>query len=370
MLIFTSLLLFLRTNTGENFYSVAIVNDMFTTDFVSRTDVTGVESFLDDVGFELLASADGKIPQIRGLSVIVNPIRLRAQRTKKIDCPRNVKTSVEACYAPEYNDDTKSTDTIGTGAFPWSVYKTEDETRIHRTTEGELSSYDGGGYILDFDPMQTYETWKEKLAEVKENKFYDSSMRSLFITFTIFNPSTSDWVACEYLYEFSTMGLVIPSHGIVRPFKPNIFETGSEKGLRAADFLRFFLSIYILAVLFVKRIFQMKSLSKLFTIKMVVQLASDLLVVALVITIFSLAIVLSDESTQKVLDSKEYVDFVQKGYWFSVIFILESYLFLVILLKIVFITSVFKTMKIISMSFGIAMKQLLAYALIMFPILA
>jgi len=73
--------------------------------------------------------------------------------------------------------------------------------------------------------------------------YYSRSTRSLFISFTIFSPSTNLWVACEFLYEFSIIGLVNPAYALIRPFKPNLIETDRESGLLVADIMRLILAI-------------------------------------------------------------------------------------------------------------------------------
>lgn len=191
----------------------------------------------------------------------------------------------------------------------------------------------------------------------------------MIINFTLFSPSKSVWMAFEYMYETSVIGLALPARAIAKPFIPNIFETSREKGLRTAEFLRFFLVFYIFAIIIVKRIVQLKSLSKIFKIEMLIHLGSDMFIVCITITIFALCIQLSSSSTQDLLDSEQYVDYVQKAYLFHLIFILEGYLFLVLLIKLIYIVSVSRAMKIAILSFGLAIKQLLAYALLIFPII-
>lgn len=157
-LLFTCLLLFLRTNTSENFYSVSLIDGLFDKQFQAVSSKTEMYTFLTDyIGKELLAtkittetcscenrsaysntpntctcSGGGQdsrycvdttanntlktdvctcsvttgtnyscqvsyynIPQLRGLSILVGPIRLRSQRSKSTECPRAVRTSIK-----------------------------------------------------------------------------------------------------------------------------------------------------------------------------------------------------------------------------------------------------------------------------------
>lgn len=90
MLMFTCILLFMRSNTVENYYSVSLIDNLYQDEFADKTNLEGVIEFLNTIGDELLANvttnSDGSesvvVPQIRGLSILVGPIRLRTQKTK------------------------------------------------------------------------------------------------------------------------------------------------------------------------------------------------------------------------------------------------------------------------------------------------
>lgn len=287
-------------------------------------------------------------------------------------CEITVQSSTADCYEAQYNSRTKFTENIveDIDTYPWAVYKSESETGISRTINGDFSSYDGSGYVVDFDPMKTAYDWEDQMDELFNNGMFDKSTRSLIITFTIFSPSISMWVSCEFMYEFSVVGLVNPSFMIVRPFRPNILETSHEEGLWATEFFRLFLTVYILAVLVVKRVIQMKSLTKLFSFDVLYTLISDIAIVALSVTIFALVLVLSSKSTQSCIDNTTFTDFVLKAYWYNVIFILESFLLFFIVSKLLAIFAVSQNLTVIRMSFNIAIKQLISYAIIIFPILS
>jgi len=168
MLVFTCILLFMRSSTSDGHYAVTVLRQIFVENFKEQTDLVGVRSFLDDVGLNLLArnvTEDGvtkvQIPQLRGLSIVVEPIRIRQQRTKRNEncIEQTTSNSTSDCYESEYNSDTKNTTTIGDGSEQWHTYQTEKDTKITRTANGDFSDYDGSGYIVDFDPMKTYEDW-------------------------------------------------------------------------------------------------------------------------------------------------------------------------------------------------------------------
>ena len=186
------------------------------------------------------------------------------------------------------------------------------------------------------------------------------------------NPSTGIWVAVEYLYEISVLGLVNPTRATVRPFKPNLLETGREIGLYVAEFMRLFLLIYIIGACIIVKIVQLQSLSKIFSINMLLQLGSDLALVIISIIIFAFVQVLSDKSTQELLDTDytvEYIYYVTKGNIYSQIFILEALLFVLTMLKLIYVLSIVRTIRIISLSFELAMRHLISYGIVFMPIL-
>lgn len=58
-LLFTCLLLFMRTNTVENYYSVSLVNNLFQQTFEETSSLAEVYEFLESIGDELLAVTNG-----------------------------------------------------------------------------------------------------------------------------------------------------------------------------------------------------------------------------------------------------------------------------------------------------------------------
>lgn len=221
--------------------------------------------------------------------------------------------------------------------------------------------------------MQTYTAWEELQNELTDftsaNPYYDGSTRSLFITFTIYSPSTNLWVACEFLYELSVMGLVNPSYSLIRPFKPNLLENSKERGLWAAEFLRLFGTLYIFVVLIVQKVVKMKSLTKLFSLEIMLSIMIDLAIVVFCITIFILTLILSSDDTQALVDANVYTDFVEKAYWYNLIFLLESFLLLFIIVKFLQ-QNISTSLTIQLMAFANSLKILLSYSILIFPILA
>lgn len=72
---------------------------------------------------------------------------------------------------------------------------TEKETKISRDTSGVFTNYDGTGYVVDFDPMLKTTDWDRMITDLKEADFFSEDIRAVHVSFTLFAPSTSYWVA-------------------------------------------------------------------------------------------------------------------------------------------------------------------------------
>jgi len=95
MMIFTLIVLLMRKypegTTNINYWSSSMIRNLFIDTF--ENDVTNVDAIYDflntTVGPNLLIDDDaGTTPQLRTLSIIVGPIRLRQVRTVKGNCAK------------------------------------------------------------------------------------------------------------------------------------------------------------------------------------------------------------------------------------------------------------------------------------------
>jgi len=107
----------------------------------------------------------------------------------------------------------------------------------------------------------------------------------------------------------------------------------------------------------------------LFDLTIIIDLVLDLAIVAFCITIFILVLILSNKPTQDCIDAVEFTDFIEKAYWYNVIFILESFLLLFIVIKFLQ-QNVSRSLNVQLKSFANSIKVLISYAIIVFPILA
>ena len=364
LLLFTCLLLFLRPLRSEN-YVVYIVNNQIVTNLKLVSDLTSLVSFLKSSGSLLLINPTSSVaPPLRTQTVLIGPIRLRAQRRSKTNCDVNLGDSLINWYS-----DTESTDDIGDATYSWQSYTSASSNGIKLDIDGNFGTYGGGGYVVDFDPMDSVDKWNDKISELVNNGYFDQSIMWLFVTFTSYNPTTGGWISVNMLFEFSKMGLISPSSSITKIFIPNIFETSEEQGLRAVEFLRLFLSIYLVVFWIVVKIVQLPSINRIFSIEMILHLGWDIAIVWFIISIFAIVIVMWADSTQTLVNAKTYTDFTYIAYLYKLIFILESYLLNLILLKLLQSFSVFKIVRIVILSIGLSLRMMVAYTIIFFPIL-
>jgi hypothetical protein len=89
MLVFTVIILFLRNDVDKSYYLSRMVKDSFDESFNLAINTNLIYLYIRNVvGPELLEDASGVKPQLRSLSYLVGPIRIRQIRSTKTDCFR------------------------------------------------------------------------------------------------------------------------------------------------------------------------------------------------------------------------------------------------------------------------------------------
>lgn len=118
LLMFTLIILLLRNSTNDRYWNSRMVYNSFDTGFNAITDEASIYTFLKtQIGKKLLIDKD-YTPQLRKLSALVGPIRLRQVRTNVEECVRVWKDPVNSCYQSHYNSQTKHKGDICTG-YDW-----------------------------------------------------------------------------------------------------------------------------------------------------------------------------------------------------------------------------------------------------------
>ena len=200
------------------------------------------------------------------------------------------------------------------------------------------------------------------------NGYFNGATRAFFCYFNLYNPSKDIFISTEILIEFGNTGLVSPTHVHSRAYKAYVFETSEEKGVRAAEFFRFFCIFYISYFLIFLKHYKMKNWRKIIQYKYLEKLVVDILIVCFVFINFILIHVASDKTTDEILNSSEYIDLVHKGVLYDNIFILESILLFLLVLKILNVLTIIKSVRIIVKSISFAFKQVMTYMLIIMPL--
>jgi hypothetical protein len=200
--------------------------------------------------------------------------------------------------------------------------------------------------------------------------FLSAAVRALFVEFSLYNPSLDDWIAVEIYWEF-TPNMIFPSTIVSRTFDANLVESSSEQGVWASEFLRFFLSFYVLVACLIMRnkVWSLESLKKLLRLKYLQKVVIDSFIFLLIFCNFVMVLVLSNTSTQKLIDSDTYVDMIQKSSIYKAIVIIDSILILLLTFKIIHVFTIIKAVRVIVKTINLAFKQVLTYTIIIFPLL-
>ena len=371
MLTFTLIIMLLRRNTTGTYWNSSMVRNLFLTQF--ENDIANVDliyTFLkDSVGPNLLIDdTTGSIPQLRELSVIVDPIRFRQVRTVISKCTKVWLHETNSCYKSEYTSSTKETgdicEDIAEADKPdWCTFKTSAQSGIN-----SLQTYDGDGYIQDVPGVTVLSDWQTMIDEMESLQYFNASVRAFFLTFSLYNPSQDKFVSTEMLIELSNTGLVSPTHINVRSFRANVFQTSEEKGVRATEIFRLLTIFYIAFFQIGVKIYRLSSWKLVFLFKNFLKLIIDSLIIITILTNFVLIHLASDETPDEILNSSKYIDMVYKGVLYDQIFILESIILFLLVLKILHVMTIVKSVRIISKSISYAFKQVLTYMLIILPL--
>ena len=241
----------------------------------------------------------------------------------------------------------------------------------------KFSTYDGDGYVFDFNPDQNLTVWQEQIDLMKNQgsiagneKYLSPSTIAVLISFSLYNPSIDSWIAIEMLVEYSS-SVISPSYILSRNFDANLRETSGEKSIWALEFLRFFLSFYVLSCCIVIRnkLWKLISWKKFARLKNLIKIIVDICIVSLIFTNFVLVIVLSVDSTNKMVNTTTYIDMVEKSTLYKVITILDAFLIMLLVIKILHILTIIKSIRIIVKTINLVLKQVFIYTFIIFPML-
>jgi len=135
-------------------------------------------------------------------------------------------TLVDTCYG-SYDPSYASTSEYGPGAGTYGfAYISESEeataalesmmsgvetlqspsnplTFLTSDVLGDISDYDGSGFIVELTPLHTRDTWESNITFYRENAWINNQTRAVVITMNWYNPSYNYVTFAQFLVEFS-----------------------------------------------------------------------------------------------------------------------------------------------------------------------
>lgn len=174
---------------------------------------------------------------------LVGPFRLRQIRSEQTSCPSS-KDKVDDSGYVCYSSTSKDTSDIMTGDVPWMYYQSADDLGSSTETEGKLRVYDGSGYSMDFYTNTTLDSFRRAHDNMLNHGWISLGTRAIFLTLTLYDPNSDQWIYTKTLIEIGINGAVIPNRITPMVFRPNIFETTTDGSVAAMDTIRFVLAFY------------------------------------------------------------------------------------------------------------------------------
>ena len=184
----------------------------------------------------------------------------------------------------------------------------------------------------------------------------------------MYSPSEDLWVAVEIFIEFTSL-YISPNAINVYVFDNWLFEDSQEKGVRAVGFLRFFLSFYIAVFLIGIKFYRLKNFEKIFSFKQLKRIFIDATIVILMFVNLILENAFFSCSTEKEINKSSFIDIIGNAIIFNNIMIFDAILLLLVTIKVISVFTFVNSVRIIMKVIAKSIINILAYALILFPIL-
>lgn len=100
--------------------------------------------------------------------------------------------------------------------------------------KGNITTFQVGGYVEEFNRDITLETFKERLNYLKLQHFLDETTALVFIAFTMYSPSMNSWLSCNFLLERNSYNFISPFRAKLTAFQPNIYY--GDEGIKRFQF--------------------------------------------------------------------------------------------------------------------------------------
>ncbi|XP_069822091.1 polycystin-1-like protein 2 [Dendropsophus ebraccatus] len=191
-----------------------------------------------------------------GNSKLVGSARIRQVRVKKDTCPvaHVLQTTIEDCRAP-YSLDSEDMEQYGEqwnisalsnssdSSSAWS-YRSQSKLRSHPTW-GRLSTYRGGGYVVDLGGDRTAASGV--LQYLYNNIWLDTYTRAVFVEFTIYNANVNLFCLVRLMFETKALG-TFQTHADLQSIRLYPYTDGLHIFVVAAEVIYFLFVIYYMVI--------------------------------------------------------------------------------------------------------------------------
>ncbi|KAJ3432501.1 polycystin family member [Anaeramoeba flamelloides] len=189
-------------------------------------------------------------PYLYRANVQVGAVRIRQLRVESDDCemPSDYKKLVDSsdCY-PSYTNSRKSTKIYGENGSLFK-YQDEEESGSNSVWGKLVSSYEGGGFIVDIPKNSTSDEFLTEIEKLENNGFIDRATRAIVLNIYMYNVNTNYFADIMPVFEFGVGGNVYPWYKF-RVFRLDMYETLSDAGRAVVEILLFlFLIYYVIAL--------------------------------------------------------------------------------------------------------------------------
>ena len=293
----------------------------------------------------------------------VGPLRIRTVYTKETDCSDDYfEFEFITCHEENYTEDTRLEETIS--SEPWGVFKTSEETNINSVFRGEFSSYDGSGYVRDFQLDEfTAESFSGEITQMASQGLVKKSIRAMFITFTLYSQNLNYWVWNQVVIENSISGKIRGMPLQPQVLKPNISEFPETV---VYGLVRFLVAFCLLVMRFVSALSKDEEGKRQWG--KLLKFLSFIDFTVLTLSVLTLGFLLElrvDE--EEVIKSQEFYDFHNTALFFKSALVANSWALLLITFRLIKSLTLNRRIYLLTKNIEIACKNLAMYMLLLLP---
>jgi hypothetical protein len=297
-------------------------------------------------------------------------LRIRQVRTNTAPCKHSGSYAIPlTCYEYTYSDSTRNTSNLTASSNSTASFQVYHGTSTSYTFVGQIESYDGSGYYVDFDRNLDYQSFQEQVQNVYSTNWLDNSTRAVFISMNLYLSNTQQFVNIMLMVEINVMGQAFPSSAQSNVLIAN-FYTGShlDNGMLALEIIRMLTSFYFI-YLFIEKgmspnIEGEKKISNWFTVKGI----SNLVLVGIILTAFGFSMQVNT-SFDTILSANGYYDLNLVGYYYRRFMILNAWVFVLVFYRLIEVFRFSNGMVLYLTTFDLAARNFVYYLLLILPLL-